>query len=126
MSDYEPRLYLIMREDLFDNSPGKMMAQAAHAQADFDDVARDCVNHKPLWDWREDRSFGTTIVLSGTLEQIKNVVDSSDSAGLTIDPTYPYRNYYGKVFTTNEVTCAWVFAATQEEADLVAHLPLHQ
>jgi len=32
----EPTLYIIMRSDLQDMNPGKGMAQAAHAQADFD------------------------------------------------------------------------------------------
>ena len=32
----EPRLYIVMRRDLWDMNPGKGMAQAAHAQSDFD------------------------------------------------------------------------------------------
>lgn len=31
----DPRLYIIMRKDIQDMNPGKAMAQAAHAQADF-------------------------------------------------------------------------------------------
>jgi len=31
----DPRLYIIMREDLQDMNPGKGMAQAAHAQAEM-------------------------------------------------------------------------------------------
>lgn len=35
-TEFEPRLYIVMREDLWDMNPGKGMAQSAHAQADFD------------------------------------------------------------------------------------------
>ena len=131
-TEFQPRLYIIMREDLWDMNPGKAMAQAAHAQADFDaQIEKEIPKLKPDREvWREDRNFGTTIVLSGTLDQLNNIVSKFDyfdvAAGMTVDPTYPYRNYYGKVFTSEEVTCGWLFAATQEQADLVAHLPLHQ
>ena len=51
------------------------------------------------------------------------------AAGKTTDPTYPWRNYYGKVFLSEEVTCAWAFVCDwtpQEQLDFLRILPLHQ
>jgi hypothetical protein len=125
----EPRLYIIMREDLWDMNPGKGMAQAAHAQADFDTYAE---NHYTDDDfrsahirWCEDRNFGTTLVLSAPSDTISLILESMPYAGIVVDPTYPYRNYYGKVFTSSEITCAWVFATTEEEIEFMKEWKLH-
>jgi len=134
----EPTLYIIMRSDLPDLNPGKGMAQAAHAQADFDariaKIAKDIdfPGHSELMidysDWSEDRSFGRTIVLSATKEKIREIVVEGTLAGTTIDPTYPWRNYYGEMFVTEEVTCGWIFVCDVFESDLdrVKDLPLHK
>lgn len=136
-----PTLYCLMREDLQDNNPGKMMAQAMHAQADFDrwveklepdDLLSSYVN-----EWKEDRSFGRTLVLGVTLDQIIDfdvvgVVGMSTCKRMsdyTVDPTYPWRNFYGKLFVTNEITCAWAFACDatpQAQIDWLKSQSLHQ
>lgn len=121
----DPRLYIIMRRDIQDMNPGKAMAQAAHAQADFDAWAS-MIRKQPnqygkLIDefdtWRGNRSFGVTLVLHETLETINKIVENTNFSGKTVDPTYPWRNYYGEVFTSNEVTCAWVFVCNESNLD---------
>lgn len=112
-----PTLYCLMREDLQDLNPGKAIAQGMHAQSDFDEwVATKAPNeYIPfIEEWKEDRSFGRTLVLELTLDQMTNILaltlGTPHPADATVDPTYPWRNFYGKVFLTSEVTCGWVFA----------------
>lgn len=125
-----PTLYCLMREDLQDLNPGKGMAQAMHAQADFDQWVDDHPN-SPFMpfiaEWKEDRSFGRTLVLESTLEQIGDITSialGTDDlpVGVTVDPTYPWRNFYGKVFLNSEVTCAWVFACDLTPPQLLEDL----
>lgn len=134
----EPTLYIIMRSDIPDMNPGKGMAQAAHAQADFDAaISRmlkgpDNPDHKELLldyaEWAEDRNFGRTIVLNATEDEIDRITYSAKIAGMTVDPTYPWKNYWGEVFVTDEVTCGWVFVSDEnaQDIDLVKHLPLYR
>jgi hypothetical protein len=120
-----PKLYIIMRRDIQDGNPGKMMAQAAHAQADFSAwmrVMQQQPNHygellAEFESWREDRCFGVTLVLHETLETIEKIVANTNFSGTTVDPTYPWRNFYGDVYTSNMVTCAWVFVCSQSNLD---------
>lgn len=137
MTDYEtqqPTLYLVMRSDLQDGNPGKMMAQAAHAQADFDEFAAIARTNDHVFaqyhdEWKEDRSFGRTLVLEGTLEQIADIAAASTEAGVTVDPTYPWRNWYGDIFLTEEVTCGWAFVHERSPSHLMEklkELPLHR
>ena len=134
----EPTLYIIMRSDIQDGNPGKMMAQAAHAQAEFDEYIADLFDKDggdvgmhflvDYAEWTEGRAFGRTIVLSATEEIVRYISSRGTAAGLTIDPTYPWRNYYGELQITSEATCAWLFLCdeTQEDAYLVEGLPLHR
>lgn len=134
----DSKLYIIMRKDLQDMNPGKAMAQAAHAQADFDAyIEENCgpeyLQNDTLWGsvgrWRQDRSFGTTLVLHEPLAVIKNIVETVQHSGVTVDPTYPWRNFYGDVFTSSEITCAWVFLAEnakQYDIDLMSTFALHK
>lgn len=124
-----PTLYCLMREDLQDLNPGKAMAQAMHAQADFDQwvegrPASEYMSH--IVQWKEDRSFGRTLVLEASLDQISDITaitfGTRHPAGVTVDPTYPWRNFYGKVFLTSEVTCAWVFACDLTPPELLEEL----
>lgn len=124
-----PTLYCLMREDLQDLNPGKAMAQAMHAQADFDQWVDDhpSSEYMPyIVQWKEDRSFGRTLVLESTLDQISDMTSmwmgTAVPAGVTVDPTYPWRNFYGKVFLTSEVTCAWVFACDLTPPQLLEDL----
>ena len=125
----EPRLYIVMREDLWDMNPGKGMAQAAHAQAGFDAYAHgrpEADFYQAFQMWKEDRSFGTTLVLSATLKEMDDICDNVTFRAMTVDPTYPYRNHYGKVFVREEITCMWAFVWTDEEVDYMKQFKLHQ
>lgn len=136
----EPTLYIIMRADIPDLTPGKGMAQAAHAQADFDakmlEIAHnpDFENREEILldynDWASSYNFGRTIVLSATEEKIREVVVRGTVAGITIDPTYPWRNYYGETFITEELTCGWLFVPStisiSGDVNLTKDLPLHK
>lgn len=133
-----PTLYCLMREDLQDLNPGKGMAQAMHAQADFDEWARAKMQLMPEYgpyvgEWKEDRSFGRTLVLEATINQISDIASltlgTNHPMGVTVDPTYPWRNFYGKVFLTSEVTCAWLFACDltpPEVLEEIRKLSLHR
>ena len=127
----EPKLYIIMREDLWDNNPGKMMAQSAHAQAEFDAYQNSLVNHNSdeFWqaiaDWREDREFGVTLVLHEPLGVMEEICTLIKHSGITVDPTYPYRNWYGKAFTRSEPTCMWAFVYTEEDLKYMHQFDLH-
>lgn len=127
----EPRLYIIMREDLWDMNAGKGMAQAAHAQSDFDahlfpvSIPDAYEFQDAVTAWREDRSFGTTLVLHEPLSVMEEIHECVAHTGMTIDPTYPYRNYYSKVFVRSEVTCMWAFVYTEEELEYMKKYRLH-
>ena len=134
MTEFEPRLYIVMREDLWDMNPGKAMAQAAHAQADFDAYIEDTcgpnyTQNSKLWSnvlrWREDRNFGTTLVLSAPLDDMREINDSMFHSGMTFDPTYPYRNWYGRVFTSDEITCMWAFVDNDADSEFMKKFQLH-
>ena len=128
----EPRLYIVMRKDIPDMNPGKAMAQAAHAQADFDAYLSSMTgtDNDDFWQavslWREDREFGTTLVLSATLEKMTIVNAVNDHCGMTVDPTYPWRNWYGEMFTSNETTCMWCFVYSDEEIEYMRQFDLHK
>jgi hypothetical protein len=143
----EPVLYIIMRTDLPDCNPGKGMAQAAHAQADFSQYMNSLREKKPrgsenadkntvlrntLENYEDDfldvRNFGKTIVLSANKETIIHISDLGNHSSVTTDPTYPWKNFYGNVQVTEEITCGWFFVGefNQEDLELVENLPLHQ
>ena len=128
-TDFEPRLYIVMREDLWDMNPGKGMAQAAHAQADFDAYTEDNYTDDDFRSahiqWCEDRNFGTTIVLKAKYENFAEIMYNVSIAGTTQDPTYPYRNWYGDAFVCREVTCMWVFVTDEEDLEYMKKFPLH-
>lgn len=125
-------LYIVMREDLWGMNPGKGMAQAAHAQAEFVEYLTYAASaeikgfREAYTYWREDRSFGTTLVLSAPKNEWMDIQSGVIHYGYVTDPSYPYRNHYGKSFTVSEDTCMWVFAKTQEEIAHMKQWPLHQ
>lgn len=136
----KPTLYIIMRSDIADMNPGKGMAQAAHAQADFDAYVFGIIdgnNHMvsgrsamliEYAEWCGEKNFGRTIVLSAPLKVINNIDINGKLSRATFDPTYPWKNYYGELQITGETTCAWMFVCDENEYDLalVEDLPLHK
>ena len=118
-----------MRKDIQDMNPGKAMAQAAHAQSDFEAYVSSINNLAVLnavTRWREDRSFGVTLVLHETLETINLLTNTLRVSGATVDPTYPWRNFYNEVFVSSEVTCAWAFVYQEDESDFMRNFNLHK
>lgn len=130
----EPKLYIIMRQDVPDMNPGKAMAQAAHAQAAFDKwihlLPHDAEERGPYAQWLGDRAFGTTIVLHAEKEMLQERVEQYgvQHPYLVVDPTYPYTNWYGQLFVTSMITCWWFFIGNhsfQEEIDFYRSLEMH-
>lgn len=131
----EPTLYIIMRTDIQDMNPGKAIAQGSHATDDFEAWVA-VINQQSdqygellgeISTWREDRSFGRVIVLESSLDEMKHIVQTNDFAGLTTDPTYPWRNYYGDVFLSEEITAAWCFICNETVPSVaLTELPLHR
>jgi peptidyl-tRNA hydrolase len=130
-----PKLYIIIRQDLYDNTPGKMMAQAGHAGSKF---AHNCLTSKDkaLKEqyalWEAGRGFGTKITLAATQNEMYEATTVFYNMGLAssliVDDTYPFTNYFGEVFTAKELTCMYVFAPTdvpQEALDYLRLFPLH-
>jgi hypothetical protein len=123
----DPILYILMRSDLQDNNPGKMMAQAAHVASSFEmwtraiscqpDQYSELIHH--IQNWRSGAgSCGTTICLEATKNQILETRDLTTFSDVFTDPTYPWRNYYGDVFVSSELTGGWVFVCDENAPEL--------
>jgi len=129
----DPRLYIIMREDLQDMNPGKGMAQAAHAQAEMlahmdeiDEVSETDL-HNAFVAWTgSNRDFGTTLVLSAPIIEFKNISKIAGHSGYTCDPAYPWCTEDGMVFLTHEVTCMWAFVWEPDEIKAMHAYKLHE
>lgn len=119
-----------MREDIQDMNPGKGMAQAAHAHADFDAYVENKYTNDEFREahltWCEDRNFGVTLVLNATLAKMHEIRTHIEHSDLTVDPTYPWRNWYGKVFTSEEVTAMWAFVWKEDELEYMRQFDLHK
>lgn len=91
-------LYIFMRNDLPSMNAGKAMAQASHASAQFvstlmeDESGKD-KEYFNKW-LSEGEKFGTTIVLEGSLDNIKQLLYKYEDEwwqGNIIDDTYPFK-----------------------------------
>ena len=126
----EPRLYIIMRRDIPDMNPGKAMAQAAHAQADFESYLEFWSDDNELqaqYDaWKKELKFGVTTVLCATWDEMREISSNTTHAGYTVDPTYPWRNFYGEMFTSMQTTCMWAFVYDADEFELMKQFKLHE
>ena len=137
MSD-GPRLYILMRNDMDSMSAGKACAQAAHAANQFVLTMQTSMVDRPLWNlyaqWRLSTTggFGTTIVLTADLNEIKwveGLIKNGASqfeviSGWVHDPTYPVKD--GNVMHYIPVdTCFYVFGDPESCKVLVDVLPLY-
>lgn len=131
----EPTLYIFMRNDIPELNPGKCAAQAAHAQADFDYYIKTNTKDDYKLDtahlmWIHDRNFGRTLVLEVNLSELELINELFIYSGQTIDPTYPWRNFYGELKLSNIVTCGWAFvyedSDNQTSLDVLTKLPLYR
>ncbi len=141
MSD--PRLYIMMRNDLVDLNPGKAMAQACHAANQFTHSmfkrawAVTGANEKLLKQYNEwleqGDGFGTTIVVAASKKEIEQMIPLAASegyeCGFTFDTSYPIKSAAGEVFTVNALTCAYIFTGTYtdtyETEIRLRNFPLH-
>jgi peptidyl-tRNA hydrolase len=114
----KPTLYIIVRKDIPDLSPGKLGAQTAHAQAGFSQYEKstypdhdsiEIAFEQAVSEWKGNRSFGTTIVLEVNRDQLYSEIDTFTHSGFIIDPTYPWRNFYGELQLSEVTTCGWIF-----------------
>ena len=131
----EPTLYILARSDIPDLNPGKCAAQSAHAQADFNQYIKTRVKDDYRLDiayaeWTQDRNFGRTLVLEVNLSELQLVTELLNHSGQTTDPTYPFRNFYGELKTSNIVTCGWAFVYEESDnqlsLDVLTKLPLYR
>jgi len=119
----EPILYLMMRSDLPDFNPGKLAAQAAHVASEFENWTR-CVEEQSdvldsIKQWRKQAgTCGTTICLIATDDEISSSLIEFDYGGDFIDPSYPWRNWWGDLQLTAFRTGAWFFVCDQNHYDL--------
>lgn len=131
-----PRLYIIMRKDLYQMNPGKLAAQAAHAGTMFVfdtlDEGHDSDAYTQMMLWAGRKGFGTKITLEATLTDMEATLVEMHRlglrAGVVEDPTYPYSNWNGDHYTSVEETCMYVFApctVPREALDYLRRFKLH-
>lgn len=130
-----PKLYIMMRHDLVDLSPGKAMAQACHAANQFThSIDKGSKATKQFIEWlKQGKGFGTTIVLSASKNEIEQMIPLAASegyeCGFTFDTSYPIGGAAGEVFTVNALTCAYIFVGSYSdsyETEIrLKSLPLH-
>lgn len=153
MSEKNPILYLLVRNDLPSMNPGKAMAQVSHATNALvlhkERGAND--NLKKLYaEWADatPQGFGTALVLEASKQQILLAIENTEAfaiSGYIIDPTYPYsanseladlipteldtlpRKTYDKTtyLWRRELTCAYIFGDKEELKNAVGNLKLH-
>lgn len=126
-----PRLYLIMRSDIPDMTPGKLAAQCSHVTSVFEDWGRDTTNGSSseghYYQWKEQaQHFGTTIVLSATKANILKFLERNYLNDAVIDPSYPWKNYYGESFLSEEIVGTWFFAVSDIDVEEVSKFSLHK
>jgi peptidyl-tRNA hydrolase len=145
----EPRLYILVRNDLASMTPGRVAAQASHASNVFvkDASVMDRKRLK-MWEAQTDQGFGTAIVLAASSKQIDDVLFAAGSKGVMgmwiVDPEYgirvtaevhsllpkskfksdklPNGEY---VVYRSEKTCAYLFGTKPEVDPFVGTLPLY-
>lgn len=135
---FVPKLYFLMRLDIPDMNTGKAIAQATHAQRLADTALANSDAYKA---WSGDIGFGTAISLECTTVDIDAISDvfldkklhsnpsTAGCFGVVFDPTYPFRNTFGDVYTMGLVTCAYLFVHEDTPPDIkdyVANMRLYR
>lgn len=104
MTESNPVLYILMRNDLPSMNAGKAMAQASHASNAFTNdmlvgkastsvaIDRNVELYK-TWKSETKQGFGTVLVLAVDENQMRSAIDVAQSldfvSGVVHDPTYP-------------------------------------
>jgi peptidyl-tRNA hydrolase len=132
-------LYIIARNDLDSMNSGKLAAQCSHASNAFINHARkhkmpnysvtttavlgdNFIDDTTAWENETTQGFGTVLVLEGSMNKIKPVVEIFKRlnyiAGIVHDPTYPILD--GQVVHHIPLdTCSYIFVPNKEE-DILA------
>lgn len=111
-----PVFYILARNDINSLTPGKLAAQAAHANNMLAEYIKNCEDlyKKHTYDtWCGDRGFGTTIVLGGNKFEIKDIIEIVYNMQFlicddVIDPTYPIEDGAER-HKVECHTCSWIF-----------------
>jgi len=135
MFDKTPTLYVFMRTDLPDHTPGKALAQCNHAGTEFVVRAGEIMGRESedsdlraaFKEWCDETgTFGTCIVLGISHSELLALEaafrDYALLSGLVVDPTYPIRNGH-ETITVPLTTCGWAFARRRNA--FWTHLPLY-
>lgn len=135
MKNDKPILYVFMRTDLPDHTPGKALAQCNHAGTEFviragqaiEQEGRDSELAAAFEQWVDEAfTFGTCVVLGVGHEELLRLKPALEDyallSGLTLDPTYPIRNGH-EVITAPVITCGWAFA--RRSRSIWNYLPLY-
>ena len=143
-----PRLYLLVRNDLESMNPGKAVAQGGHAatgfmwallgatyddqkirRPDVQDAFNEWVHQADLARGHmiEEQGFGTSITLQAKPDQMREAVRYARLIGMPAavihDPTYPLRDGSTTHFIPLDTT-AYVFAGKIAGEMLLSHLGL--
>ena len=132
-----PYFYVIVPDEIPDLSGPKLAAQVAHAQAKVtkvglnkDDTSNEGVLLRKLYaEWEGTLSFGTTIILvyKGNFNDLAYEVNNllaekndqiSHIAAAVTDPTYPIRNFLGRIYTESRATCIGILVDKDHQTDL--------
>jgi len=128
----EPRLYILMRDDLDSLNPGKMVAQGVHAGNQFSawmHRQRGCPTEPHMLalalQWAEEgEDFGTTITLGVDGRILPKIIEFAQKAGfpakVTHDPTYPLKD--GSALHVLPLdTCGFIFGGKEALEPLLRH-----
>lgn len=117
--DNSPRLYVVVRTDMASMTPGRIAAQVSHATSQFheymhhDDTKNFPIDRSNFRIWKENRDFGTTIVLEAncSLDELlqQSYSMNHSGTGVTIDPEYVLRDGIVTHIIPNVPTCFWIF-----------------
>lgn len=155
--DKDLAVYVLVRNDLPSMNPGKAMAQVHHAGVQMM-VFGQRWESKLVKEYIDNgveqgaKDFNTTLVLSATLQQIKNAVGIAEKivgvpCGIVEDPSYPFfveqelAQFVEKdtnvtrvgpagnkeLFVRPEVTCGWILLDRNDPVmrSIVGAMPLH-
>lgn len=132
--------YVLVRNDMDSMCPGRTDAQVSHATSDFHEIMYDYRFNAPAphdgstlrWEtefaeWKENRRFGTAIILMGDMATIKGAITMAQQAGflagITHDPEYHLKD--GQTIHKFPVdTCGWAMGRKGELAALFGRMPL--
>mgnify|MGYP000223798839 CR=1 FL=1 len=134
------RLYLLARTDIYQMNPGKGWAHGGHAATQFvfdvldqhkgpgvPKAVASLMQHMDEWRQQGGGGFGTKIALALTKAEILDAVEDLAmvyglQTGTAVDPTYPFTNWQGDVYTAEELTGGYVFAPKDTPALALEYL----